>query len=71
MALIKRIYNALNSGGKIIIQDFILDNDKTSPSFSALFSLNMLLFTENGCVHIHFKRLKGGWRMPDSKALPE
>lgn len=47
-ALIKRVYNALNNDGKIIIQDFILDNDKTSPSFPALFSLNMLLFTENG-----------------------
>jgi precorrin-6B methylase 2 len=48
IALIKRVYNALNNGGKIIIQDFILDNDKTSPQFPALFSLNMLLFTENG-----------------------
>ena len=48
IALIKRVYNALNSGGKIIIQDFILENDKTFPSFPALFSLNMLLFTENG-----------------------
>jgi len=48
IALIKRVYNALNSGGKIIIQDFVLENDKTFPSFAALFSLNMLLFTENG-----------------------
>jgi predicted O-methyltransferase YrrM len=48
VALIKRVYNALNSGGKIIIQDFMLGSDKTSPTFPALFSLNMLLFTENG-----------------------
>ncbi len=48
IALIKRVYNALNSGGKIIIQDFMLDGNKTSPTFPALFSLNMLLFTENG-----------------------
>ena len=48
IALIKRVYNALNSGGKIIIQDFMLDGNKTSPAFPALFSLNMLLFTENG-----------------------
>ncbi len=48
IALIKRVYSALNSGGKIIIQDFMLGNDKTSPTFPALFSLNMLLFTENG-----------------------
>ncbi|MFQ5965356.1 MAG: methyltransferase [Candidatus Scalinduaceae bacterium] len=48
IALIKKIYDALNNDGRIIIQDFILDNNKTSPAFPALFSLNMLLFTENG-----------------------
>jgi cyclopropane fatty-acyl-phospholipid synthase-like methyltransferase len=48
IVLIKRVYNALNSGGKIIIQDFMLDGNKTFPAFPALFSLNMLLFTENG-----------------------
>ena len=58
IALIKRVYNALNSGGKIIIQDFILDNDKTSPSFPALFSLNMLLFTENGRTY-SFQEIEG------------
>lgn len=47
-ALIKRVYHALNDGGMIVIQDFILDDEKTSPPFPALFSLNMLLFTENG-----------------------
>ena len=58
IALLKKIYNALNSGGKIIIQDFILDNDKTTPSFPALFSLNMLLFTENGRSY-SFKEVEG------------
>ncbi|ODS31622.1 MAG: tetracenomycin polyketide synthesis 8-O-methyltransferase [Candidatus Scalindua rubra] len=48
IALIKRVYNALNDGGKIIIKDFFLDDNKASPAFPALFSLNMLLFTENG-----------------------
>ena len=48
LALIKRVYGALNDRGKIIIQDFILDNDKTSPIFPALFSINMLLFTGKG-----------------------
>lgn len=58
VALIKRVYNALNSGGKIIIQDFILDNDKASPCFPALFSLNMLLFTENGRTY-SFQEIEG------------
>ncbi len=47
-ALIERVYDTLNPGGMIVIQDFILNEDKTSPPFPALFSLNMLLFTENG-----------------------
>ncbi len=48
IALIRRVYNALNSGGKIIIQDFILDNGKASRFFPDSFALNMLLFTEKG-----------------------
>ncbi|NOG82586.1 MAG: SAM-dependent methyltransferase [Planctomycetes bacterium] len=47
-ALIERVYNALNVGGMMVIQDFIMTDEKTSPPFPALFSLNMLLFTENG-----------------------
>lgn len=58
IALIRRVYNALNSGGKIIIQDFILDNDKTFPCFPALFSLNMLLFTESGRTY-SFQEIEG------------
>ncbi|MFQ5687680.1 MAG: methyltransferase [Candidatus Scalindua sp.] len=58
IALITRVYNVLNSGGKIIIQDFILDNDKESPCFPALFSLNMLLFTENGRTY-SFQEIEG------------
>jgi len=58
IALIRRVYDALNSGVKIIIQDFILDNDKTSPCFPAIFSLNMLLFTENGRTY-SFQEIEG------------
>ncbi len=68
IALIKRVYNALNSGGKIIIQDFILDNDKTSPSFPALFSLNMLLFTENGRSY-SFQEIEGWLKQAGFKGM--
>jgi precorrin-6B methylase 2 len=68
IALIKRVYNALNSGGKIIIQDFILDNDKTSPSFPALFSLNMLLFTENGRTY-SFQEIEGWLKKAGFKGI--
>lgn len=46
--LLKRAYNALARGGQCVVQDFILEPNKTAPSFAALFSLNMLVGTESG-----------------------
>ncbi len=39
---------ALDPGGVLFIHEFILDEDRTSPLFPALFSLNMLLGTPEG-----------------------
>jgi len=39
---------ALEKDGVLFIQEFILDEDRTSPLFPALFSLNMLLGTPEG-----------------------
>jgi hypothetical protein len=39
---------ALESGGLILIHDFILDDTKDGPEFPALFALNMLIGTEGG-----------------------
>jgi (2Fe-2S) ferredoxin/SAM-dependent methyltransferase len=46
--LVKRCYAALSPGGRLVIQDFILEPDKTSPKFAALFALNMLVGTKAG-----------------------
>ncbi len=46
--LLKRAYAALASGGRLVIQDFILEPDKTRPRFGALFALNMLVGTRAG-----------------------
>lgn len=46
--LAKRSYEALAPGGRIVIQDFILDATKTSPKFAAMFALNMLVGTKAG-----------------------
>lgn len=46
--LLKRCYWALAPQGRVVIQDFILDADKTSPKTGALFALNMLVATQNG-----------------------
>ena len=46
--LIDKACRALNPGGKLIVQDFIMDEDRTTPAFGALFALNMLVGTEAG-----------------------
>lgn len=46
--IIQKATGSLNSGGLLLIQEFILDDDKTSPLFPTLFSLNMLIGTPAG-----------------------
>jgi acetylserotonin O-methyltransferase len=44
--LLKRIHDALPSGGMLLIAEKVLHDDKTGPAWSVLQSLNMLLVTE-------------------------
>jgi predicted O-methyltransferase YrrM len=46
--IIHKTVSALESGGLIIVHDFILSNTMDGPLFPALFSLNMLLGTSDG-----------------------
>jgi (2Fe-2S) ferredoxin/precorrin-6B methylase 2 len=46
--LLKRCYDALEPGGRLVVQDFILEPEKTAPKNAALFSLNMLVGTKRG-----------------------
>lgn len=47
-SLLRKAVAALNPGGILMVQEFILDDTKDGPPFPALFSLNMLLGTEAG-----------------------
>jgi len=47
-ALLAKCARALNPGGQMVIQDFIMDEDRTTPAFGALFALNMLVGTQAG-----------------------
>jgi len=49
--LLRRCREALAPGGRIVIQDFILEPDKTAPRFAALFALNMLVGTSGGSTY--------------------
>jgi SAM-dependent methyltransferase len=46
--LIIKCYNSLNKNGKIVIQDWIMNNDRTQPVSGAVFAINMLVGTEAG-----------------------
>jgi (2Fe-2S) ferredoxin/SAM-dependent methyltransferase len=49
--LIGRCYDALAPGGRLVIQEFILEPDKCAPQSAALFSLNMLVGTRAGASY--------------------
>jgi len=38
----------LNKNGKIILQDWIMNHDRTQPTAGAIFAINMLVGTEAG-----------------------
>ncbi len=46
--LIRKCMRALNPGGQLVIQDWIMSDDRTEPSLGALFALNMLAGTQAG-----------------------
>lgn len=46
--LIKKCTAALNPKGQIVIQDFVMSEDRTSPTHGAFFALNMLVNTKGG-----------------------
>jgi len=49
--MLQRAFRALSPKGRIVIQDFILDADKTAPKTGALFALNMLVGTRAGSAY--------------------
>ncbi len=47
-ALLSKAVDSLNSGGILMVQEFIQNDARNGPTFPALFSLNMLLGTDTG-----------------------
>ena len=46
--LVQKCFDALQSGGRLVINDFIMDEDRINPQFGAFFALNMLVGTAEG-----------------------
>jgi (2Fe-2S) ferredoxin/precorrin-6B methylase 2 len=49
--LLRRVHPALAEGGRVVVQDFLLEADGTSPAHAALFALNMLVGTPEGSTY--------------------
>jgi SAM-dependent methyltransferase len=48
LKLFRKCVRALAPGGKLVISDYIMSNDRTKPAYGALFALNMLVNTKGG-----------------------
>ena len=46
--LFRKIYRALDNGGRIAIRDILMEESRTAPISGALFAFNMLVGTEGG-----------------------
>lgn len=46
--LVRKGAAALNPGGRLVIVEFVVDEDRAGPPFGTLFALNMLVATETG-----------------------
>ena len=51
LKILRKCRDALREGGRVIIHEFVLDETKTRPQFAALFSLNMLIGTQEGASY--------------------
>src|SRR5208282_3812990 len=49
--IFRRARQALAPNGRLVVQDFVLNPDKTGPQHAALFSVNMLVGTEAGATY--------------------
>ncbi len=47
-AIIQKAYDALKSGGRLVIHDFVLNSDNKTPLFSVLFGVQMMTYTNQG-----------------------
>jgi ubiquinone/menaquinone biosynthesis C-methylase UbiE len=53
VALLAKCRDALNPGGRVVVQEFPINDTLTSPPHSALFSVNMLVATPSGRCYSH------------------
>jgi len=68
-AMFAKAFAALTPSGRLVIQDFVLNADKTGPRTGALFALNMLVGTRGGSSYSEEEYV--GWLREAGFADPE
>jgi len=59
ISLYEKAFRSLNSGGRVVIRDYVMSEDRTSPADGALFAINMLVGTQGGGTY-SFNEIKQG-----------
>ncbi len=74
-ALMRKVYDCLNPGGRIVVRDCVLDDDRAGPPESAIFALQMLLATDSGGLDTRSDwtdwLATAGFMPPQAIALPD
>ncbi len=70
--ILERAAKSLAPGGRLLVHEFILDDTRAEPLFPALFSLNMLLGTEEGRAYSEseLRELMAGAGLKEIRRLP-
>jgi SAM-dependent methyltransferase len=73
-ALIAKAFAALKPGGRVVLRDAVLDDDRAGPPEAAIFALQMLLATDGGglntCDEWTRWLIEAGFAPPQSISLP-
>jgi precorrin-6B methylase 2 len=59
LELYRKVYAALNQGGRLVIRDFVMEPDRTRPAPGAVFAINMLVNTQGGGTFT-FEEIRNG-----------
>ena len=51
--LYRRIHEALDPGGRIVVRDYVMSSDRTTPREGAMFAMNMLAGTRGGSTYTY------------------
>ena len=65
LELYRKIYRALDDGGRVVIRDHVMSADRTSPKNGAIFAINMLVGTAGGGTYT-FGEISDGLCLPAS-----